>query len=40
MKRILSIVLAVMFAVSLVGFASAAKKEAPAPTPEPTAKPR
>lgn len=40
MKRILSIFLAVLFAVSLLGFASAAQKEAPAPTPAPTAKPR
>ena len=40
MKRILSVFLAVVFSISVVGFASAANKEAPAPTPAPTAKPR
>jgi hypothetical protein len=40
MTRILSIFLVLLFAISVVGFASAAKNEAPAPTPAPTAKPR
>ena len=35
MKRMLTFFLAVVFAISLVGVASAAKKEAPAPTPTP-----
>ncbi|MER3447568.1 MAG: hypothetical protein C4291_12360 [Candidatus Dadabacteria bacterium] len=40
MERILSILLVMLFAVSPAGFASVAKREAPAPTPAPTAKPR
>jgi uncharacterized protein YxeA len=40
MKRILSTILVVLFFISLAGFASAAKNEAPAPTPAPTIKPR